>query len=406
MRATVKKTKKSAIVEPMTTLQKVSKREIAPTVQCLLWGRAAGRCEFEGCNKPLWKSAVTQESVNVAEKAHIYAFSSGGPRGNRGVPKRLLNKIENLLLVCHDCHRKIDRHKTGGRYPVRRLRTMKSDHEQRIERVTQIAPNKRSHVVLYGANIGDHCSPLRYSEAAEAMFPARYPAIDRAIELGTHASSFTDRDAAFWDLEAASLRRKFSMSIRERLAAGEVGHLSTFGLAPQPLLILFGTLIGDIAACDVYQRHREPRPTWQWPTRATTQEFIETAPEDVSGIPALVLALSATVTRDRIVSAVGDNVSVWSVSVPRPHNDVMKSRQQLSELRKRLRDLLNRIKAAHGQNTVLHVFPVAPNSANIELGRVRMPKADMPWQLYDQLQERGGFVRALLLGAGDDHGSS
>ena len=196
------------------------------------------------------------------------------------------------------------------------------------------------------------------------------------------------------------------MSIAERFAAGEIEHLSVFGLAPQPLLVLFGTLIGDIAACDVYQRHREPRPTWQWPTRATTQEFIETAPDDLSGVPALVLALSATVTRDRIASVLGDNVSVWSVSVPRPHNDVMKSRQQLSELRGRLRDLLNRIKAAHGQKTVLHVFPVAPNSANIELGRVRMPKADMPWQLYDQLQERGGFIRALLLDAGENYGGN
>ncbi len=34
-----------------------------------------GRCEFAGCNAPLWRSTVTQEAVNTAEKAHIYAFS-------------------------------------------------------------------------------------------------------------------------------------------------------------------------------------------------------------------------------------------------------------------------------------------------------------------------------------------
>ena len=46
-----------------------------------LWGRAAGRCQFSGCNRLLYKSSVTQESVNLAQKAHIYSFSEKGPRG-------------------------------------------------------------------------------------------------------------------------------------------------------------------------------------------------------------------------------------------------------------------------------------------------------------------------------------
>ena len=46
-----------------------------------LWARAAGRCQFDGCNRPLFKSPVTQEQVNISEKAHIYSFSENGPRG-------------------------------------------------------------------------------------------------------------------------------------------------------------------------------------------------------------------------------------------------------------------------------------------------------------------------------------
>ena len=55
-------------------------RSISVTAQNLLWGRSAGRCEFAGCNKPLWKSSVTQEGVNIGQKAHIYSFSDCGPR--------------------------------------------------------------------------------------------------------------------------------------------------------------------------------------------------------------------------------------------------------------------------------------------------------------------------------------
>src|SRR5258706_508619 len=117
--------------EVATALRRTPKRDVAPAVQCLLWGRASGRCEFAGCNKPLWKSSVTQETLNIAEKAHIYAFSTKGPRGNRGISKRKINSLENLFLVCHECHRKIDREKNSGRYAVEVVRGVKIAHRQR-----------------------------------------------------------------------------------------------------------------------------------------------------------------------------------------------------------------------------------------------------------------------------------
>src|SRR5688572_25140704 len=93
-------------------------RYIKREVERELWARAAGRCEFDGCNRLLYKSPVTQERVNIAEKAHIYSFSEGGPRGWGPFEneKELLNSISNLLLACHDCHRKIDADKNGVRY--------------------------------------------------------------------------------------------------------------------------------------------------------------------------------------------------------------------------------------------------------------------------------------------------
>jgi len=51
---------------------------------------------------------------------------------------------------------------------------------------------------------------------------------------------------------------------------------------------------------------------------------------------------------------------------------------------------------------MLHVFPAMPVSLAVELGRVRMPKADMPWLVYDQVNARGGFVRALTIPDGEE----
>lgn len=78
-----------------------------------LWARAAGRCQFNNCNCPLYKSPVTQEQGNISEIAHIWSFSKDGPRGQGKLSSSPigLNKIENLMLLCHDCHKTIDRDK-------------------------------------------------------------------------------------------------------------------------------------------------------------------------------------------------------------------------------------------------------------------------------------------------------
>jgi hypothetical protein len=399
----MKSAKSPAKTHSSASILKDVTRTIPPAVQRLLWGRAAARCEFWGCNTPLWKSSVTKESLNLAEKAHIYSFSGDGPRGNKGIAKKKLNDFENLLLVCPGCHKKIDKHKDGGRYSVALLQQWKKDHERRIEIVTGIDPRKKSHVLLYGANVGEHGSPLNFPEAASALFPTYHPADDRAIVLGTINSSLTDKSQTFWETESENLRVQHRQQVKERIKLGAIDHLSVFGIAPQPLLILLGTLLQDITNAEVFQRHREPLQTWQWPVKARRIEFTVEEPTRTDGPPAIVLALSSAVTDDRITAAV-PGANIWRVTVLRPNMDLIKSRQHLSAFRTAVRELLDRIKAAHGQATTLHVFPAMGVSPAIELGRIRMPRASMPWQLYDQVNGRG-FIPALLLPSGDPHGT-
>ena len=56
-------------------------RHIKHEDQRELWARAAGRCQFDGCNKIVYQSPLTKEAVNIGQQAHIYSFSEDGPRG-------------------------------------------------------------------------------------------------------------------------------------------------------------------------------------------------------------------------------------------------------------------------------------------------------------------------------------
>jgi hypothetical protein len=379
-------------------IHEVRLRQISEPVSNALWGAAAARCEFQGCNRMLSRSPVTQERVNIAERAHIWAFAEGGARGHAGIAQELLNSEQNLLLVCHGCHRKIDQRPDGGRYTAALLQKWKTEHEARIELVTGIAPNRKTHVLLYGSNIGEFSSPLRMDSATEALFPERYPAGARPIEIGARNSAWSDRDASFWQQEATSLLRQFEIQVERGRALGDIEHVSVFARAPQPLLIMLGTLLTDLQPVDVFQLRREP-PGWCWSAEESDSLDVRIdEPSTTHGVVALVLAFSATITKERVHQVLGADLAIWTVTVEAPHNDLVQCRQHLREFRECMRRALDRVKARHGQHTLIHVFPAMPISFAVELGRVRMPKADAPWTVYDQVNERGGFVKAIEFG--------
>lgn len=376
-------------------------RAVPLAVQNVLWGRAAGRCQFDNCNRLLSRVPATQATRNIAEKAHIYAFSRGGPRADDAWPAELLHDVENLLLVCHDCHVTIDQGDGPERYTAAALMEMKRRHEQRIEIATDIAPNLSSHVLTYGTFVGAHQALPSFNDAAAALFPVRMPASPTVIELGTRSGSQRDRDDAFWAEQRRELEYQFGRQVRTPIERGDISHLSVFALAPQPLLIQLGVLMGDITPADTFQRHREP-PSWAWPAEAESVPFEVSQPAHLGGSPALVLAVSATITPDRIARVLGNDAAVWTITVSEPHNDLVKARGMLSAFRQKVRKVLDRIKAQHGHAAPIHVFPALPVSLAVELGRARMPKADAPWILYDEQQSRGGFVRAFTLTAETD----
>ena len=386
------KQSKDEKVGPVSDVTK--SRNLKEVTRLLLWGKSAGRCEFDGCNRLLWKNSVSQEHVNIAEAAHIYAFSEKGPRGNEGISDDALNNPDNLMLACHDCHKTMDRNPES--YTVELLQGWKEKHELRIETVTGIASGKASHALLYGENIGSHSSPLNFHEAAEALFPHRFPADRRPIELSTKNIAFNDATQSHWGGQRDYLVSTFNSRVKERIEAGEIQHLSVFGLAPQPLLILLGTLLQDICPADIYQRHREPVQTWDWPEKATPLEFEVEKPVEFSGPPALVIELTAPVTEDRIFSVI-DNAVIWRIKIPEQGNDHIKSRQDLSNFRQLVHALLGEIQEKHGHKTPLHVFPVAGVSVAIEFGRIRQPKAHMPWIIYDQNKKAEGFIETFTI---------
>lgn len=371
-----------------------SRPDISEKIKTRLWVLSGGRCQYEGCNEPLWRDDLTMAQMNGAYIAHIVDVNPQTHRYDPVISPKLATAISNLMLLCDKHHRLID-HEGEREHTVDRLTRMKLQHEERIELLTSLKEDKKSHILMYGANIGEQSAPLSYQKAFHAMVPFRYPAEPRAIELSLRNSSFEDDSETYWAIERQNLRNNFNAALRPRIVSRDVEHLSIFALAPQPLLIELGRLLSDIPAAEVYQLHREP-PDWKWQEGLNGLDFVIEEPAEICPTVALNLSLSATIENTRINAALpGKALSTWVMTVPKPDRDIMMSKEHLSLFRQNFRRLLDRIKARHGQDILLHVFPAVPVSVAIEIGRVWMPKADLPLCIYDQNRKLGGFSKAF-----------
>jgi hypothetical protein len=359
-----------------------------------LWGKAAGRCQYRGCNEPLWYDGLTKAEFNISYIAHIVADSPGGPRGDSERSELLSRDIENLMLMCDSHHRLIDREQVEE-HPEELLLEMKQEHERKMELLTSLTEDRQSHVLLYGANIGKSLAKLSKEKAYQAMIPNKYPAEINPIELSLGNSSFIDNEKLYWEIERENLNRMFNERVLPRLQTS-INHLSVFALAPQPLLIELGRLITDLKPADVYQPHRVP-DHWGWELTPENFEYKIFEPEIHTNLVALNISLSGTIDNSRIRDVLGPDVSVWTITIDTPNNEFLRSREQLSGFVHHFKFLLDVIKKKYGQKNEIHIFPAAPVAINIEMGRAWMPKADLPLKLYDQNKEKNQFEYAFCI---------
>lgn len=372
-----------------------SVRGIKIGVERLLWGIAAGRCEFEGCNKVLYKHHVTGDIENQAEKAHVFAVSPGGARYS--VDDDFKNSFKNLILVCAQCHNTID--KNEQKYTPAVLFDMKRKHEERIYKLTNIGAELHSHMVYYTASIaGTHLS-VNDGDAKNALaLFGKYPTNDSPINLGQKGNFVEDNEEDFYSNNANNLRRAVKLRITNVIYEGE--NLSLFSLAPQPLLMLLGRLLNDKYNVAVFQCHRRENNKWSWDDTNVQVQFQALMPEKTSSTSkiALVFSLSSTILNERICKVLGSDVSIYTVTTDTPCRTFVTNPSIADDFVSKSREVMEIIKQNHGKDKVISIFPAMPASLAVRFGMDYMPKTDNSLEVYDE-QAENGFIYALSIGA-------
>lgn len=377
------------------------KRGPAPSPLTLmeLCARSGGRCQFRGCNKILFRDGVTLKEFNNTNVAHIVASRPTGPRGDAKRSHLLSDKLENLMLMCPDHHHLID-HEAVAQYPEEVLLAMKAEQERNVERVCEALNAEQTHLLSLRSKIrGDKEVTICRDQMLEAVLPEKRPAEADRIVLDVEVSHFY-REPVFWRDAELMLRHKFDRFVGSVVEMDKKAHFSVFPLAPIPLIIKLGYLMGDKIRADVFQKRRSP-DTWKWQAKDSGSFFLECRdPEPLrkgSGV-SLVVSLSAAIAKERRIEFAKFVGAKWmyELCATSPGVDCISSKKDLSEFWHAYQQLMEVIKCDHPRCKRISVLVAAPVSAAFEIGRRYMPGIYPALDVYEE--HYGNIFKALEIG--------
>jgi len=375
----------------------VVRRAVSVATRLFLAVGAGGRCEFDGCNRYLFEHFLTCDHGNFSQVAHVVAFSDRGPRGGGRRP-RAVDAIDNLMLLCPDCHKLIDG--SADRFTVATLRSYKARHEERIAHVTSLGPDLKTTVVQVKATIGGQAVAIPANQVAEAVAP-RYPTDARGCVIDLTGIKADNQDS-FVQLANHEIANKIRNLYESGMDVESTRHISLLALAPIPVLVFLGTQLSSKVPVDLYQRHRDTED-WVWKADGApvTYRFRKWQAGSDKLSVALVLSLSGTIHPEDLLGDVGARFTVYEITLATgaPNPNFLRRRADLEAFKKMYQDCLRRIRRAHPGIKSLSLFPAVPAPIAVLCGRELLPKVDPELRVFDSDKSQGGFVLKVVVNA-------
>lgn len=383
-------------VSPATTVQqakakyaKLPRPPIPEQTKRELWARAAGRCQFRGCNKLLYLDEITKEPHNGATIAHIVAYSPDGPRGDPRRSKKLEKDINNLMLTCKTHGDHIDTLELVERYPEELLLEFKRDHEDRVRSATAAIDSHKTTILIFQGPVSGKRVEIEPEQARKAIKP-RWPADEGATLIDLNDLVVGEGRLAYWEVATEKIKAEIKQLLRRPAGQQPPQHLSIFALAPIPLLVLLGAEINRVEV-DLFQKHRaKAADTWCWDEGEPDADdalrvFVPAEPPGGIQDAAIIVSMTSRVDPEAAAAAIGRPYHAFEIRATRPGPTFLKYRSQLSSFSNELYRVLTTIRDDFREVRRLHFILSCPAPIAVEVGRSLIEKADPEAHIYEYL---------------------
>lgn len=348
-------------------MSKSDKRPTIPeSVKRELWAKAAGRCEFKGCNICLYQDSTTKRKRNSSEIAHIISWTPDGPRGDAVESPKLATDITNLMLTCPVHNNLIDDPKYVDQFPVELLRSYKKEHEDRVYRLTGLGEDYSVTVIELISKIQNQTPQINEEQELKAILPY-YPA-ESHINIDLTAVESID-DAK------KQIDKKVEMCISQEPEK----KYAAFIMAKIPYACHLGYSIGNKVQITPYQFFRDDQ-SWIW-KKHNGESYSMSIPENAvkSNNVCLKIEISGMIDDSLI-----PNYPTYSITASSPGFMFLKSYEQVVDFRMKFREILDLIRNYHGEDVTIHLILATPNPISFEIGRSIMKNIDPTIILYDK----------------------
>lgn len=383
----------------------MSKRKsISQKTERVLWAISAGRCEK--CGRLLYRHPLSQAIGNFAQIAHNVPVSDFGPRSDfKGEYKRIdpgldIDSIDNLLLLCYDCHREIDE-TNPDKFPPHLLKQIKYEFENFILKSTNIERIIPTTVVRYSSNL--HGQRILITDVERAL--SHDKAIYSDIDLSLKDSCNNIKDINYWSNEESHLVNIFKERVKQRLEDCHKiasNNFSVFSIGPIPLLVKLGTLLSNKNNIDVYQLKKSPIQTWKWDIESFGDDFdykinYIQKKENAKKI-ILLCSLSGIINQTAVKKVISfDDADVLEIRTTcQAYDDFLRTKDQLNRFVLCFRKLKEEMLGLSSKKLPVHLFAAIPCSVAVEIGRQWNPSVDLPMVIYNLTE--GRYEKALTIG--------
>lgn len=382
-----------------------NRKKISLDTERFLWAMSAGRCEK--CGRLIYRHPLSHTLGNFAQIAHNLPVSDFGPRSNFKAKFKLIdpnldiNDVNNLMLLCYDCHKEIDVIHPND-FPPELLRQIKSSFEEFVVKATNLERIVPTIVIEYSPNL--HGKRLWVAGIQKAIFPDKV--IKQEIDLTLRNSSYNVGDSEYWQYEEAHLQRIFKEKVEPILEDYRFtsNNFSIFAIGPIPLLVKLGTLLSNKNSIDVYQLKKSPISTWEWETSDTDFNYeidLLQHKKDAKRI-IVMLSLSGTINRDAVSKTIPweDSNILEICTTSSPHDDFLRSKKQLDKFVLCYRKLKEQLLSMSDSRLTVHLFAAIPVSVALEIGRHWNSTIDLPMVIYNLTN--GYYEKAITIGETND----